>query len=115
MRRDVADAAVWVLCVAVLYYFCELCVVWVLLFLHVFLVRCVLLGCSFFMRFCCCPCVPKYLSVLYDSLPCLLTLLHLSLTLSTYEKCHREDRAGKRGLMEKMLFEMLREVEVERS
>ena len=45
----------------------------------------------------------------------LLTPLHLSLTLSTYEKCHMEERAGQREVMEKMLFETLGEEEVGRS
>ena len=39
----------------------------------------------------------------------LLTPLHLSLTLSTYEKCHREERTGKRRVMKNILFRMLRE------
>ena len=99
-----------------LYDFCESCVVWVLLFLHVFLVSCVLSRCCYFMCFLLLPvCTKLFERVVRLPLSFSLTPLHLSLTLSIYENCHREERAGQRGVMEKMLFGTLREVEVGRS
>ena len=65
------------------------------------------------MCFCCCPCVPNYLSASYDSL--YLFYSRRCTCLSLYppnEKCHREKRAGQREVVEKMLFRTLREGKV---
>ena len=78
-----------------------------------FFASCVLSGCSCFMCFLLLSVCTKLFERVVRLLPSFLLMpLQLSLILSTYERCRREERAGLREVLEKMLFGTLREGKV---